>query len=319
MSVAEIKAEIPTQSATAFPQILVATDFSEASRRALCDALALAGEGRGQVSVVHVLQPDWRYAALENPPEIDLQRIDAEDRLKALVHDMAPDQHINISLVRHTSVADAVVSMINESEIDLLVIGTRGRGGISKLALGSVAEELLRIAPCPVLTIGPKADIAAIAHGPGFHTILFATDFGPGSLAAVPLALALAKAHHSKLILLHMTPPMPASTGSLSAYTPAGPAADELAEWEAAARKRALQRLKACLPADSDLDKEPEYVVGTDFLAEGVLAAVAKFKVDLIVMGANRSVSARAAAHTPWTAVHEVVRGAPCPVLTVAG
>jgi nucleotide-binding universal stress UspA family protein len=76
--------------------------------------------------------------------------------------------------------------------------------------------------------------------------------------------------------------------------------------------------LKECLPAQTGLEQEAEFVVGTDFLPEGVLTAVAKFKVDLIVMGANRTVSARAAAHTPWSAVHEVVRQAPCPVLTVA-
>ena len=77
--------------------------------------------------------------------------------------------------------------------------------------------------------------------------------------------------------------------------------------------------MKDCLPAQTGLDQEPEFVVGTDFLAEGVLAASNKFKVDLIVMGANRAVSARVAAHIPWTAAHEVVQNATCAVLTVAG
>src|ERR1022692_3565341 len=83
--------------------------------------------------------------------------------------------------------------------------------------------------------------------------------------------------------------------------------------------KRSLQQLRACLPAETGLQQDPDYVVGTDFLAEGILTASAKFKVDLIVMGANQSASARMAAHNPWAAVHEVVRNAPCPVLTVAG
>jgi nucleotide-binding universal stress UspA family protein len=313
-----LKTQSSEHTDIAFRHILVATDFSEASLRALCNALLLAAEHHAQVSVIHVLQVDWRYSTLENPPEIDLQRIDAEDRLKKLVEEAAPGQKVKTALVSQSAVADAVASFIEEEGVDLLVIGTRGRGGLSKVALGSVAEELLRVVRCPVMTIGPKADIARIAHGPGFHQILFATDFGPGSIAALPVALSLAKAHQAQLILMHMISPMPATTGSLSAYAPAVAAADEVAEWEASSRTRALRALKECWPADTGLQREPEYIVGTDFLPEGVLTAVHKFEVDLIVMGANRTASARAVAHTPWSAVHEVVRTAPCPVLTVA-
>jgi len=320
MTVAELNSPLNTSKATAaFRHILVATDFSEASRRALCDALALAAENQAQLSVIHVLHPDRKYAALENPPELDLERIAAEKQIKALVDELGPQQKIDTTLVKHGPVAEQVAAVIEEGAIDLLVIGTRGRGGLTKLALGSVAEELLRIAPCPVMTIGPKADIATITNGPGFHRILFATDFGKGSAKALPLALALARGQQAKLILLHMLAPMPATSASLSAYAPAGAAADEVAEWEQTSRKRCIQQLRECLPAETGLEQEPEYVVGTDFLAEGILMASGKFKVDLIVMGANRTVSAKAAAHIPWAAVHEVVRNAPCPVLTVAG
>jgi nucleotide-binding universal stress UspA family protein len=316
MTVAEMKT---TKTSAAFKHILVATDFSEPSRRALVDALALASEHQSHVSVVHVLHLDRQYAALECPPELDLARIDAEQQLKSVVKELGPEQQIDTAVVKQGPVADVVASLVEEKGIDLLVIGTRGRGGLRKLALGSVAEELLRIAPCPVMTIGPKADIAGITNGPGFHRILFATDFGAGSAKALPLALAMARAQQAKLILLHMIPPMPATTGSLSAYAPAVAAADELEEWERASRKRVLRQLKECLPAGTGLEQEVEYVVGTDFLPEGILTAAGKFRVDLIVMGANRTASARVAAHVPWAAVHEVVRNAPCPVLTVAG
>jgi nucleotide-binding universal stress UspA family protein len=320
MAVAELNTPSKTSETSAsFRHILVATDFSEPSRRALCDALVLAAENNAQLSVIHVLQPDFRFAALENPPELDLERIAAEKEIKRLVDDLGPKQQIDTTLVKHGPVAAQVAAVIEEKGIDLLVIGTRGRGGLKKLALGSVAEELLRVASCPVMTIGPKADIATVTNGPGFHRILFATDFGKGSAKALPLALALARAQQAKLILLHMIPPMPATSTSLSAYAPAGAAADEVGEWEESSRKRCLKQLRECLPADIGLEQEVEYVAGTDFLAEGVLAASGKFKVDLIVMGANRTASAKAAAHIPWAAVHEVVRNASCPVLTVAG
>jgi len=323
MTVAELKAQNPSTGGTlqhiVFRHILVATDFSEASRRALCDALALAADGDAQVSVIHVTRPDWRYAALENPPELDLQRIDTEQRLKAFIRDASLGAKINTVYVRQAPVAEAVAAVIKEAGIDLLVIGTRGRGGLSKLALGSVAEELLRVAPCPVMTIGPRPNLEAITRAPGFHRILFATDFGKGSVKALPLAMALARAHQAKLILLHMIAPIPATTGGLSAYAPAVAAADELQEWESSSRKRALRELRECLPADHGLEQEPDYVVGTDFVSEAILTAVDRFKIDLIVMGANRTASPRAAAHTPMGAVHDVVQHATCPVVTVAG
>lgn len=318
MAVAELKTQsIPTEQ-TAFHRILVATDFSKAARRALSEALALAEDNQARVSVAHVLHSDWRYEMLENPPEIDLERVDAEQRLKTLINEMGADEKVDAILVKHGSVLSALVSIITEFQPDLLVMGTRGRGGISKLALGSVAEELLRIAPCPVLTIGPNVTVAA-PHAQEFHSILFATDFGRGSAKALPLALTLAKANHAKLTLLHMMSPMPATSANLSSYAPATAAADELVAWEGSSRKRSLQQLKECLPLPLGLDEEPVYIVGTDFLPEGILTAAAKFKVDLIVMGATQKGSARVAAHSPWTAVHEIIRNASCPVLTVAG
>ncbi|MGP0019261.1 MAG: universal stress protein [Candidatus Sulfotelmatobacter sp.] len=327
MSVAELNIPIETpietkESSAGFRNILVATDFSEPSRRALCDALLLAAENHARLSIIHVLRVDRKYAALENPPDLDLDWIAAKKRIKALEDEFAPLQKIDSAFVRRGPVAEHVRSVIEEEAIDLLVIGTHGRGGLTKLALGSVAEELLRVAPCPVMTLGPMAEIPAAHHEtdprePGFHSILFATDFGKGSRKALPLALALARSGHAKLTLLHMMP-MPA-TSNLSTYVPAAEAASEFEQWESTSRKRAVQELKDCLPAETGLEQEPRYVVGTDFLAEGILTASVKFGIDLIVMGANHAASARMAAHTPWTSVHEVIRHAPCAVLTVGG
>jgi len=319
MTVAELQTpSAGPKSDVMFRHILVATDFSEASGRALENALGLAAEYGSRVTLVHVLQPDRQYATLECPPELDLQRITAEQQFKKIVDERHLGDKISTTLLKHGPVASMVASLIEQEGIDLLVIGTRGRGGLQKLALGSVAEELLRVAPCPVLTIGPKSSVPKIAHGVAFQKILFATEFGKASAKALPVALTLAKAGQSKLILLHMFAPMP-TTGNLSAYAPAGAAADEFEHWDGASRKQILQHLKECLPAETGLREEPEFVVGTDFLPEGILTAVEKFHVDLIVMGANRTGSARAAAHIPWATTHEVIRNAPCPVLTVAG
>jgi len=316
MSVAEVNIQLKSSTTgLTFRHILVATDFLESSRHALREVLTLAVVNHAQLSVIHVLHPDHTRAALENPPELDLERIDAEKQFMNLLNELKPEQKIE-TLLKHGNVTLQVLSVIEEEAIDLLVIGTRARGGLTKVALGSVAEELLRVAPCPVMTIGPQAELAAARAG--FHRILFATDFGKGSAKALPLALALAGAPQAQPIMLHMISPMPSSSASLSAYAPATAAADEVEELEDTYSARAVQLLKECLPADAGLAQEAKFVVGTDFLAEGILTASAKYNVDLIVMGANRA-SSKMAAHIPWSAVHEVVRDARCLVLTVAG
>jgi nucleotide-binding universal stress UspA family protein len=308
-----------THSTAVFHRILVATDFSGVSRRALADALAIASHDNACVCVIHAVTRDPHYRDLERPPELDTIRLEAERQMRDFVGDLDAEHRIDAIYLPEGNVADAVSSVVKEDEIDLLVIGTRGRGGLEKLALGSVAEELLRVAPCPVLTIGPQTEDSTTTERAGFRRILFATDFGKAAGLALPLALSLAGAHRAKLTLLHMIPPMPASSGSLTAFSPPGAAAEELIEWEASMRKLSLRRLQECLPAETGLEEEPECRVGTDFSPEGILVAAEECQADLIVMGANHKASARVAAHFPWATVHEVVRAARCPVLTMAG
>ena len=319
MALAEPKIHDSSNKTSLFRNILVAADFSHASTSALSAAIALAAENDAHLSVIHVLRSDWRYEMVESPPELDLERLDADRRLKKLIDDLRPERQIDSKVLKNGPIAAAILSVATESGSDLLVVGTCGRRGLSKFALGSVSEELLRRAPCPVLTVGPHAHRPIPQITPCFQTILFATDFGQGSTKALPVLLALTKANQGKLILLHMISPVPASSANLTAYAPATIAADEVEQWNGSLRNRALQQLRQSLPADHGLECEPEYLVGTDYLPEGILTAANQFKVNLIVMGANHTAAARLAAHFPWTAVHEVLVHAPCPVLTFAG
>jgi len=317
MSVVEASPiELPAKT-DQFYHIVVATDFAKCSERAFSEALVIAQENGAQISLVHVVNADWRYEMLENPPEIDLEEADAKARMRTFVNTLAPDTEIHSTLIRRGPTARSVASATLQLDGDLLVIGTRCRSGLSKLALGSTAEELLRIAPCPVMTVGPRAEITPTKNA--LQTILFATDFGKGSYDALKVAISLAQKRRAKLVLLHMTAPMPMTSMSLSAYAPAGAAAEDALEWQSSSRIKSLRRLKECLPCGIHLEQEPEFVTGTDLCPEGVLMAAEKYRADLIVMGANRRMSAKMMAHIPWTAVHEVVRKALCPVLTMAG
>ena len=202
--------------------------------------------------------------------------------------------------------------MIHEQNIELVVLGTHGRGGLKKLVLGSVAEEVVRRAGCPVITVGPHIDVPLSSTGE-FHKILFATDFHPASAKAFEYALLLANQSQAKLILLHLMPPAALPGPGRTFYHEKA-----INEWQARVRASTKQKLEELLPASVKLWSEPEYVVGFDFVAEGILKVAAEQKADLIVMGANRSMSAKVSAHVLGAVTHEVICHAKCPVLTVS-
>ena len=102
----------------------------------------------------------------------------------------------------------------------MLVLGTHGRAGLGKLLIGSVAEEVFRRASCPVMTVGPHAS-SKVQNEIHFQHILFATDFSPDSLAALPYAVSLAKEDQAKLTFLHVVEQPAAGIVDLDAVTSA--------------------------------------------------------------------------------------------------
>jgi nucleotide-binding universal stress UspA family protein len=250
------------------------------------------------------------------PRELDRRQTNAEQQMEPLVND-AYFKHLRChTVVGRGEVWDVIADVLEREPIDLLVLGTHGRGGLKKLALGSVAEEVLRSAPCPVLTVGPHA-APLHAGAADFREILYATDFGPASAKAFPFALALAEDCGAHLVLLHMVQPMPVADISGAAYGPPIYAAQELMKWQKEKKKESEARLRKLVPHDARLSSEPAYVVGMDFLPEGILEAAKTHKADLIVMGANRVISPHLASHLPWAVTHEVISKARCPVLTI--
>jgi nucleotide-binding universal stress UspA family protein len=140
-------------------QILVATDFSEPSVAALRYGRALAAAFHASLHVVHVV-PDsmalpWATMA-DGLAMTDVQKQwerEAQERLELLI----PENERPGLSVRLLTLAGDPVRMITayaaEHGIDLVVLGTHGRGPLSHLVLGSVAERIVRTAPCPVLTV----------------------------------------------------------------------------------------------------------------------------------------------------------------------
>jgi nucleotide-binding universal stress UspA family protein len=144
-----------------FRRILHATDFSSASRPALAKAIALARQNRAALQVVHALPPlalpvggDFAYMPPGTYETIDRRaRQHAQKQLSALV---ARARKVGVratALLLDGAPHEQITRAARRARADLIVIGTHGRTGLSKVLLGSVAERVVRFATCPVLTV----------------------------------------------------------------------------------------------------------------------------------------------------------------------
>jgi nucleotide-binding universal stress UspA family protein len=140
-------------------QVLVATDFSEPSLAALAYGRELARQFGAVVHVAHVVKNMFvatlgagNYAAVTADIQRELEE-EAQQRLTELVANY-PDYPIMIPvLLTSTPPAVAIVEYAKSKDIDVIVVGTHGRGGVQRFVLGSLAERVVRLAPCPVLTV----------------------------------------------------------------------------------------------------------------------------------------------------------------------
>ena len=285
-----------------FRNVLFLTDFSQPSEGALPFAMAIARAYGSKISVLHVLQPD--PLLYSTPTSIALVEEAQEDTAKARMQGVSaqlaglPHQTI---LEWGAGVWPSVEQALRSSAIDLIVVGTHGRTGAEKLLLGSVAEDIFRRSPVPVLTVGPT--VSKGTHGGGrFHCVLFATDFSAHSLAALPYALSLAQENQARLILLHVLQHNGLNAPSLSQTAIAA----------------ALSRMKDLIPEGCDNWCQVGTLVESGEPAPRILEIAKRHDADLIVLGVRSlTESLGAATHLGRATAHKVVAHAQCPVLTV--
>jgi len=139
--------------------ILVPTDFSEPAGAALSYARTLANEFGSHLHLLHVVPEPYVYpwgTEISTLPLVDLltqSEALASTRLGELIPaDQAPSGGLTTSTSIGTPV-DRILDYIDANHIDLVVIGTHGRGAVGHLLLGSVAERIVRRSPAPVLTV----------------------------------------------------------------------------------------------------------------------------------------------------------------------
>ncbi len=286
----------------AFKNILFATDFSDVSQQALLHALAMAKRYEAKLTVIHVAPPEMQQPIPMEPVpiEMDWQKKKAADSM-ARLQDFEPlHMYPHEAIVRQGNPWLEMSEVIADRGIDLIVLGTHGRGLLGTLFLGSVAEQVLRNATCPVLTVGPDVAPALVDHEQLSH-VLFATDFSEDSMSALPYALSVAEEDNAELTLMHVLEelrPMPIEYSQ-----------ELLADYR--------QRLWDLVPKDACLWCKPQVVVEVGDAGTSIVRTAHDRQADLIVMGVHGG--GAVVSHLPWTVLHSVVRHARCPVLTTRG
>ena len=200
-------------------------------------------------------------------------------------------------IVRSGPICEVLAQVMAAKDVGLVVLGTRGRTGMRKLILGSVAEKIFRQARCPVITVGPNVSDQAAQADP--HRILAATGFAAHSLHAVGYASHLADYLHSSLALVNVvTDP-----------------AKAIGEPKARARSERMKQLEGIVP---ELALKPELFVEFGSAPQGILRTAAQWKANLIVLGLHQ-VEEFKRRETTWAKAYEIICNASCPVMTLHG
>lgn len=288
-----------TRSQARFRNILFATDFSKAAARAIPYVKKIAEHYDSNLLTLYVRPPivNTMIRPATWAVDIDAERAQDEEDREELLKTFAGIR--TQVLIEESDIQPCLAGAIEKNNTDLVVIGTRGRTGLGKLLLGSVAEEIFRTVSCPVLTVGPHSG-AIHEHGGELREILYATDLSPESRAAAPFAISLAKEFQSHLILMHVIPEE--QPDDLVSDANVKPALEKL--------------LRELVPPEASC--KPEYIVECGAPADMILEFANVKEMDLIVLGVRPERGAPGAAtHLPIAIAHKIVSHAECPVLTV--
>jgi nucleotide-binding universal stress UspA family protein len=290
---------IPIVPAIQIRRILYATDFSEASGAALPLVSAIARHYGSQVYVANIWSPlpysmvtPEAVSTLENRQESD-----AQAKAKEL---LATTELVGLSATVIVQPGDPVEELnrvVREQNIDLAALSTHGRTGWKHLVMGSVAEELFRSLPCPVLTIGPCFS-KGYSDKSEIKTILFPTDLSEESRSVFPYLASIASEYKSDLTLVQV---LPEEAGT-------NPDARRLAE-------PLREEMEGIFSPQISPRCRATFVIEFGDPAKCILSSAQRRNVDLIGMGVRKA-AVPISTHFRNTTAYRVVLGADCPVLT---
>jgi len=295
--------------------ILCPVDFSGSSFRALNYAAALARHFRSRLVVQHTIPipPESSLGEFEQGVtreilEAELHRAGVHDGAKLHQH---PEVHTVLNggdIVRH------ILEGIEKFSADLLVMGTHGRKGFNRSAVGSVTDRMVRVARCPVLVLSQaEHGLAAPAEPESVElkTILLATDFSANSNRALQFALKWAWEWSAKLVLLHAVEDSPGQMHGRVYLFP------EYTYFESQVAE-AWKAIQNSVPAVAARRSDIGYEVRHGNAKKQILQAAHEKRADLIVMGIRGLGMPAETLDSAWgSTLSAVVRDGRFPVLAV--
>jgi nucleotide-binding universal stress UspA family protein len=289
-----------------FDRLLVATDFSAASQAACHTAIDTCIALRASLVILHVFQPVKSDSPQEAELEEEEQASEAQTHYDACqgaleaIRRQAVQAGVDCEAVLGSgNTTSTILDTISAKKINLAIMGTSALHGLERIVFDSTTEAVLRQAPCPVLTVGPRAmnpEKALQSVGP----VIFATDFHFITIHAIRYAACFSQLTASPLHCLHVMP------RTLEACTQC--------QVVPAIMSEALQQLAN----ESGVVFQPP-ICATTYGSE-VSCAVVDYarqqRAKLIVLGVRKA--SLADSHTPLHIAYRIITEAPCPVLTMA-
>lgn len=294
-------------------RILYPTDFSEHAEKAFPHALFLAEEFGAELHMFHAVV--LHAADPANPelafPDLEAAYEEIHDWAADRMEEEAPEERrpaVEVVKAQDRGVAPAptIVEYAVNRDVDLVVMGTHGRRGVRRMLLGSVAEEVLRTVPCPVLTVRP-GEGRETPHRP--ERILVPVDFSDYSDLALERGAELARRTGARLDVLHVIPeisypdPYFADAAAIRAMTKA--AQEQVPE--------ALREKVSRVVAGDDVEVETHMEVGSP--AATIVDVATERESDMIVISSHGRTGLKRM--FLGSVAEGVVRRATCPVLTV--
>ncbi len=260
-------------------KILVPVDFSKPSIAALRHATELAKEHRARIEVLHVVE------ALSYAPMItvsvdmealrEMHEAHARKQLDRIAAELRQERVRATTVIKVGRPSVAIAERAKNDGADLVVMATQGRHFVQHLLLGSVAERVVRAAPCPVLTVR-----AGVRPRKRMRRILTATDFSATSAAARDFAVALARGSGAELLVLHAVEPI-ALAGDVYGFTTSATMYDAV---EKAARE-SLAGVVAEVRKNRGLRVHGVLVNGA--ATTSIVEAAKKLRADVLVLGTH--------------------------------
>ena len=283
-------------------RILFPTDLTRNAQTVLGHAVFHADVYEAELHMLHNVVGEDKFNA---DPDGILERLDESARLQ-MAESLEQHRDNVLAIREHTrnqpSTAEAILAFINELAIDFVIMGNHGRSGLRQFFLGSVAEEVVRNAPCPVLTIraGERIKVQPI------RKILVPIDFSPQSKKAWAEAAQFAANHHAKLHLLHVIQNAFHPMGPEPGLQPVGEILPELES----GRCDLLAEMAAEYP-----DAEAHCMVEVGSAYQNIVEHAEREGMDMIIMGSH---GYSGLTHLILGSTAErVMRMAHCPVMIV--